>query len=75
MIHCDSKIENKTSQRKKSHDEAHYIGSHRNAVCSSQQVDIIVADGKVMVDGGPVVTTDIGTSNGVIHVIDSVILP
>lgn len=40
-----------------------------------QQVDIKVADGKVMVDGATVVTTDIGTSNGVIHVIDSVILP
>lgn len=40
-----------------------------------QQVDIKVADGKVMVDGANVVKTDIETSNGVIHVIDSVILP
>lgn len=40
-----------------------------------QQIDIKVADGKVMVDGATVLKTDIGTSNGVIHVIDSVILP
>jgi uncharacterized surface protein with fasciclin (FAS1) repeats len=36
---------------------------------------ITVKDGKVMVDGANVVTTDIETSNGVIHIIDSVILP
>jgi uncharacterized surface protein with fasciclin (FAS1) repeats len=34
-----------------------------------------VKDGKVYVDNATVVTTDIMTSNGVIHVIDSVILP
>ena len=36
---------------------------------------ITVAGGKVMVDKANVVKTDIGCSNGVIHVIDSVILP
>ena len=40
-----------------------------------QQVDIKVVDGNVTVDGANVVKTDIETSNGVIHVIDSVILP
>jgi len=40
-----------------------------------QQVDIAVKDGKVMVDKANVVKTDIQTSNGVIHVIDSVMLP
>jgi uncharacterized surface protein with fasciclin (FAS1) repeats len=40
-----------------------------------QEVAIKVEDGKVMVDGAQVVKTDIGCSNGVIHVIDSVILP
>ena len=40
-----------------------------------QNVDIKVVDGKVMVDNAKVVKTDIDTSNGVIHVIDSVILP
>lgn len=40
-----------------------------------QDVTIQVEDGKVMVDGAKVTQTDIKTSNGVIHVIDSVILP
>lgn len=40
-----------------------------------QDVTIKVVNGKVMVDGATVVKTDIETSNGVIHVIDSVILP
>lgn len=34
-----------------------------------------VMGGKVMIDNANVVKTDISTSNGVIHVIDSVILP
>jgi uncharacterized surface protein with fasciclin (FAS1) repeats len=38
-------------------------------------VKIKVADGVVKVDGANVVATDIETSNGVIHVIDTVILP
>ena len=38
-------------------------------------VKIVVKEGKVMVDGANVVKTDIVTSNGVIHVIDAVILP
>lgn len=32
-------------------------------------------DGKVMVDNARVTTTDIAASNGIIHVIDSVVLP
>lgn len=40
-----------------------------------QAVKISVADGKVKIDGASVIKTDIVTSNGVIHVIDSVILP
>jgi transforming growth factor-beta-induced protein len=38
-------------------------------------VKIKVEDGKVKVDGATVVSADIETTNGVIHVIDSVILP
>ncbi|MFN0108385.1 MAG: fasciclin domain-containing protein [Blastocatellia bacterium] len=38
-------------------------------------VKITVKGGKVMVDGANVVKTDIAASNGVIHVIDSVIMP
>ena len=40
-----------------------------------QSVSIEVKDGKVYIDGTQVVTTDIEASNGVIHVIDAVILP
>ncbi|MFO0826117.1 MAG: fasciclin domain-containing protein [Gemmataceae bacterium] len=39
------------------------------------KVSIGVKDGKVKVDGANVVATDIVTKNGVIHVIDAVILP
>ncbi len=38
-------------------------------------VKIAVKDGKVKVNDANVVKTDVGASNGVIHVIDSVILP
>lgn len=38
-------------------------------------IAIKVVDGAVMINGAKVVTTDIKCSNGVIHVIDSVILP
>ena len=42
---------------------------------NGQRIDVKVDGGKVMVDGAPVVATDIACTNGVIHVIDSVILP
>ena len=42
---------------------------------NGQQVDIAVKDGKVSVDKATVVKTDITCDNGVIHVIDQVILP
>lgn len=42
---------------------------------NGQQADIAVKDGKVFVDQAQVVTTDIECTNGVIHVIDQVILP
>lgn len=40
-----------------------------------QTLDIVVKDGNVFVDGAQVVITDVTTSNGVIHVIDSVVMP
>ncbi len=40
-----------------------------------QNVMIEVRDGKVYVDNAQVVITDVAASNGVIHVIDTVILP
>jgi uncharacterized surface protein with fasciclin (FAS1) repeats len=42
---------------------------------NGQSVKISVNGSTVMIDGAKVVTTDIKASNGVIHVIDSVILP
>jgi len=42
---------------------------------NGQRVDVNVADGGVSVDDAKVVQTDIKCSNGIIHVIDSVILP
>ena len=42
---------------------------------NGQSVDIKVMDGKVMIDGAQVVTADVEATNGVIHVINKVILP
>lgn len=42
---------------------------------NGQRIDIHVGEGGVRVDGAKVVKTDIECSNGVIHVIDKVILP
>ena len=42
---------------------------------NGQEVAIKAADGKVTVDGANVVATDIECGNGVIHVIDAVIMP
>ena len=42
---------------------------------NGKAADITVADGGVKIDGANVTATDIKASNGVIHVIDSVILP
>lgn len=42
---------------------------------NGKSVKISVKDGKVFVDGGQVVKTDIKCSNGVIHVINAVMLP
>ncbi len=45
------------------------------ATVNGKEATISVEDGKVKIDAATVVTTDIAGSNGVIHVIDSVILP
>ena len=38
-------------------------------------LDVVVRDGKVFVNGAQVVTADVAASNGVIHIIDTVLLP
>lgn len=45
------------------------------ATVNGQKAEVSVADGKVAIDGANVTATDIVGSNGVIHVIDTVILP
>jgi uncharacterized surface protein with fasciclin (FAS1) repeats len=42
---------------------------------NGQSLDVKVTDGGVTVDKAKVVTTDVAASNGVIHVIDTVLLP
>ncbi len=42
---------------------------------NGQELRISAADGKVMVDNANVIKTDIMASNGVIHVIDTVMIP
>jgi len=42
---------------------------------NGQMLKISIMNGKVMVDGANVAKTDIECSNGVIHVIDAVVLP
>lgn len=42
---------------------------------NGQTLDIVVKDGKVYVNGAQVVTADVQASNGVIHIIDGVLLP
>jgi uncharacterized surface protein with fasciclin (FAS1) repeats len=47
----------------------------RPETVNGEPLDIVVRDGKVFVNGAQVITADVGATNGVIHVIDSVLLP
>ena len=49
--------------------------SAKPATLNSQLLDVVVRDGKVYVNGAQVVMADVAASNGVIHVIDAVLLP
>ncbi len=42
---------------------------------NGQSLDVKVEDGKVTVDKAKVITTDVAASNGVIHAIDTVLMP
>ena len=50
-------------------------GRANPATVQGQMLDVRVVDGTVRVDGAKVIMPDIAASNGVIHVIDTVILP
>jgi uncharacterized surface protein with fasciclin (FAS1) repeats len=54
---------------------AQVVGLKSATTVNGQDVGIRVENGKVFVDGAQVTATDIAASNGVIHVIDTVILP
>jgi transforming growth factor-beta-induced protein len=50
-------------------------GQMVDTLLEGKQVAVSVEDGKVMINDAAVITTDLEGSNGVIHVIDSVLLP
>ena len=54
---------------------ADVVKLHEAKTVQGQSVTIVVKDGNVKVDNANVVKTDIECTNGVIHVIDSVLLP
>lgn len=47
----------------------------KGTTLQGESLSFEVRDGKVLVDGAEVTKADIATSNGVIHVIDAVVLP
>ena len=51
------------------------VALNKAKTVNGKDVSIRVSEGSVMVDGAKVTATDIEASNGVIHVIDTVILP
>jgi len=51
------------------------VASNDATTLNGQRIDFTIKDDNVFVDGARVLSTDIEASNGVIHVIDSVILP
>ena len=54
---------------------ADVVGLSSATTVNGADIAITLEDGNVFVDNATVVKTDIGASNGVIHVIDTVILP
>ncbi|MEM9374205.1 MAG: fasciclin domain-containing protein, partial [Planctomycetota bacterium] len=56
-------------------DAAHVLGTSNLTTLNGQRTDIALQSGTPRIDNAKIVTTDIETSNGIIHVIDAVILP
>ena len=54
---------------------ANVIASKTLKTVQGQELAVEIKDGKAYVNGAQIVKTDIVTSNGVIHVIDAVVLP
>jgi uncharacterized surface protein with fasciclin (FAS1) repeats len=51
------------------------VKTMRVKTINGQELDVKVINGKVTVDKAKVTKTDIAASNGVIHVIDAVVMP
>ena len=51
------------------------MGLEKAKTVNGKEVKVKAADGKVMIDDATVTKTDIAASNGVIHVIDTVLMP
>ena len=49
--------------------------SHKVKTVNGKEVVLTIRDGKVFVNGAQVIIADVKASNGVIHVIDTVLLP
>lgn len=56
-------------------DAEHVLGSKFLTSLNGQRTDIAMRAGSPRIDNAKIVSTDIHTSNGIIHVIDAVILP
>jgi uncharacterized surface protein with fasciclin (FAS1) repeats len=54
---------------------ADVVKLHEAKTVNGKMLTVATKDGKVMIDNATVTATDIAASNGVIHVVDSVILP
>jgi uncharacterized surface protein with fasciclin (FAS1) repeats len=54
---------------------AQVVNLHSATTAQGSDIAILVADGSVMVNDSTVIATDIESSNGVIHVIDTVMIP
>ncbi len=54
---------------------ADVVKLHSAKTVQGEKIEIVVKDGKVTINGVNVVKTDIACSNGVIHVIDAVLMP
>lgn len=51
------------------------VGAERAATVQGSKVEFQIADGRLQVNDVNVIATDIESSNGVIHVIDTVLMP
>lgn len=54
---------------------ANLIYNETLSTIQGEKLSIQVKEGKITVDGAPLITADLGACNGVIHIIDKVLLP